>query len=125
MELKVYRCNHCKNTVLSLNDSGVQMICCGEEMKEVVAGSVDAAREKHVPKFTKENNLVKVCVGEVTHPMQEVHYIEWIALETKEGLQVKNLLPGQAPEATFALTESDEVVAVYAYCNLHGLWVAK
>ena len=80
--------------------------------------------QKHVPVWSREGNLVKVQVGSAAHPMVAAHYIEWVSLQTKAGNQRKALAPDQAPEVTFALTEGDEVEAVYAYCNLHGLWKA-
>ena len=49
--------------------------------------------------------------------------IEWIILETATGYQKHDLKPGDAPEASFAVTEP--VIAAYEYCNLHGLWMAK
>lgn len=99
-------------------------MCCGQKMQELVPGVTDAALEKHVPAVTVEGKKVIVDVGSVTHPMLEAHYIEWITLETKEGIQRKVLSPGIAPKAEFILSDSDEPVAVYAYCNLHGLWKA-
>ena len=71
-----------------------------------------------------DNGVVHVTVGSVEHPMQDAHYIQWISVQTKQGSQIKHLHPGEAPKADFALTAGDEVVAVYAYCNLHGLWKA-
>ena len=118
-------CRHCGNMVDVVNDAGVPMVCCGEQMNEVVAGSTDAAQEKHVPVITVDGNLVKVAVGSVAHPMVAEHYITWIYLHTAKGVQRKHLSPGEAPEAVFALTEDDKVVAAYEYCNLHGLWVVK
>lgn len=100
------------------------MMCCGQKMTEIIPGTVDAAREKHVPVYEVNGSTVQVRVGAVEHPMQDVHYIEWIALQTKQGVQRKALKPGEKPEASFALCEGDEVVAAYAYCNLHGLWKA-
>lgn len=100
------------------------MMCCGQKMTEIIPGTVDAAREKHVPVYEVNGNAVLVRVGAVEHPMQDVHYIEWIALQTRQGVQRKALKPGEKPEAGFALCEGDEVVAAYAYCNLHGLWKA-
>lgn len=97
-------------------------MCCGEKMSELVPGSVDAATEKHVPVISVEGNKVTVTVGEVEHPMAEEHFIEWIALETQEGNQRKELKPGSKPQAVFMLAETDKAVAAYAYCNLHGLW---
>lgn len=120
--MKYFVCEHCGNIIEKVNDAGVPVVCCGEKMKEIVSGSVDAAVEKHVPVVTKDGNSVKVFVGEVEHPMVEEHYIGWIAIETKEGMQRKTLKAGQKPEAVFALADGDELVAAYAWCNLHGLW---
>ena len=91
-------------------------------MQELIPNTVEAAREKHLPVITRSGETVTVKVGSVAHPMAEEHYIEWIILETKQGYQKKDLKPGEKPEAAFALTAGDEVVAAYAYCNLHGLW---
>ena len=118
--MKFFRCDHCGNFVGVINDAGVPMMCCGQKMTEVVAGTTDAAVEKHVPVVTVDGNIVKAVVGSVEHPMIEEHYIEWIALETEKGVQRKTLKAGDAPAAEFALTADDKVVAAYAYCNLHG-----
>ena len=124
MSQKFYKCEHCGNIVEVINDAGVPILCCGEKMKELIAGESDGAAEKHVPEYKVEGNVVTVNVGSVDHPMVEEHWIQWVSLETKEGIQRKHLKPGQAPNVSFALGEGDEVVAVYAYCNLHGLWKA-
>ena len=118
---KFFKCTVCGNIIEKLYDSGVPVVCCGEDMEELVANTVDAAQEKHVPSVSIVGNIVRVDVGDVLHPMVEKHYIMWIYLQTKKGGQRKDLLPGQDPKAVFAL-EDDEVVAVYEYCNLHGLW---
>lgn len=120
--MKIYRCAHCGNIIFHLHDAGVPVFCCGEKMVLLQAGSVDAATEKHVPAVTLNGNSVHVQVGSVVHPMVEEHYIEWIAVETNRGVSVKWLKAGDAPEADFLLTEGEHPVAVYAYCNLHGLW---
>ncbi len=122
--MKFFKCEHCGNIVTYLKNSGVPVICCGEKMQEIVAGVVDASKEKHVPVAQIEGNKVTVLVGSVEHPMLEAHYIEWICVVTKQGVQIKYLQPGQKPEASFALCEGDEFVEVYEYCNLHGLWKA-
>lgn len=122
MEQKFYICEHCRNIVTKIKDVGVSVVCCGEKMKELVPGTVDAAVEKHIPVHSVEGNLVKVFVGSTEHPMQPEHYIEWVSLQTKQGNQWKALKPGEKPEACFAICEGDEVEAVYAYCNLHSLW---
>lgn len=117
-----YRCEHCGNIVAYIHDSSVRCQCCGEEMKPLVPNTSDGAGEKHVPVIEQNGRTVTVTVGSVEHPMLEAHYIEWIMLETKEGRQRKALKPGEKPVATFALTDTDAVVAAYEYCNLHGLW---
>ncbi|MCD7784053.1 MAG: desulfoferrodoxin [Oscillospiraceae bacterium] len=122
MKLKFYICAHCGQIVAKIKDKGVPVMCCGEPMKELVPGTTEAATEKHIPVYTVDGNTVNVTVGEVLHPMTEAHYIEWILLETKNGNQRKVLTPSDPPKASFALLPGDEVVAVYAYCNLHGLW---
>jgi len=122
--MKFYICETCGNIITHVNASGVPVVCCGKPMKELVPGTTDAAVEKHVPAYSVEGNLVRVKVGSVEHPMLDVHFIQWIAVESKQGVQIKYLQPGQAPEAVFALSEGDELVAVYEYCNLHGLWKA-
>ena len=123
--VKFYICETCKNIITKIVDSKVPVVCCGKPMKELVPGAVDGALEKHVPKVTIEGNTVKVQIGEVIHPMLPEHYIQFIALETKNGVQIKNLKAGDEPKAEFVLADSDEAVAVYEHCNLHGLWVKE
>ena len=124
MEQKFYICEHCGKIIAVVKESGVPVMCCGQKMKEIIPGTTDAALEKHVPVYTVENNIVKVKIGEVEHPMLSEHYIEWVSIQTKQGNQRKQLVPGAAPEVCFAICEGDDVEAVYAYCNLHGLWKA-
>lgn len=107
-----------------VKESGVPIICCGEEMHELVPGTTDGAAEKHVPVYTVEGNKVTVKVGSAEHPMLPEHSIQWIWLKTKLGGQLAKLQPGTKPEAVFALAEGDEAEAVYEYCNIHGLWKA-
>ncbi len=124
MKQRFFVCEHCGNMIAMVKDAGVPIMCCGQKMTELIPGTTDAAVEKHVPVYTVEGGKVLVTVGEVEHPMAEEHYIEWISLQTKSGNQRKTLKPGDAPKVCFALCEGDEVEAVYAYCNLHGLWKA-
>ena len=124
MNQKFYRCNHCGNIVAFVKESDVPVVCCGEKMTEIIPGTVDASREKHVPVYSVEGNIVRVNVGAAEHPMLPEHFIEWVSIQTKQGNQRKELHPGEKPEVCFALCDGDEVEAVYAYCNLHGLWKA-
>ncbi len=120
-ETKFYICKHCGNLVGMIHDAGVPMVCCGEKMTHLEAGVVEASREKHIPVVTVKGDKVEVCVGSVEHPMTEEHNIAWVYLLTDKGGQRKNLVPGTSPSVTFALAE-ETPIAVYAYCNLHGLW---
>ncbi|MDO5112389.1 MAG: desulfoferrodoxin family protein [Clostridia bacterium] len=122
--MKFYICKHCGNIIAFVQDSGVPVVCCGEDMTEIVPNTVDAATEKHIPVVQKESGKVVVTVGSIEHPMAQEHFIQWVALQTKQGNQRKLLAPGAKPVACFALCEGDEVVEAYAYCNLHGLWKA-
>lgn len=120
-ENKFFRCKHCGNIVGMIYSSGAPITCCGEVMEELVANTVEASKEKHIPVVSVIDNTVLVEVGSVAHPMAEEHYIQWIYIQTEHGGQRKNLEPGSEPKATFAL-DNDELVAVYEYCNVHGLW---
>lgn len=123
--MEFYICEHCGNLVGIIHNSGVPMMCCGQKMTKLEPGTTDAAVEKHVPVFKVDGGKVSVQIGEVIHPMVEKHFIQWIAVETKKGAQRKTLKAGDEPKAEFALTDDDELIAVYAYCNLHGLWKAQ
>lgn len=123
-EPKFYICKHCGNLVGVIHESGVPMVCCGENMTEIKANTVDAAKEKHVPVITVSGSTVTVAVGSVEHPMTAEHYIQWVYIETEKGGQRKSFKPGDKPVVSFALTADDKMVAAYEYCNLHGLWKA-
>lgn len=123
--MEFYICEHCGNLVGMVHNSGVPMMCCGQKMTKLEPGTTDAAVEKHVPVFKVDGNKVSVQIGETIHPMVEGHFIQWIAIETKKGAQRKTLQAGDEPKVEFALTDDDELIAVYEYCNLHGLWKAQ
>ena len=123
-ENKFYICEHCGNLVGMVNDAGVPLVCCGQKMKQLVPGTVEASREKHIPVASVKDGVVEVSVGSVQHPMTEEHSIEWVYLQTCRGGQRKCLRPGDAPVVRFAVMD-ETPVAVYAYCNLHGLWKAE
>ena len=124
MSWKVYRCDICGNVVPTLED-GEAPICCNQPMKLLKAGTTDAALEKHVPQVTVDGSKVTVQVGSVEHPMLDAHYITFIAINTKNGGQIKELAPGQKPVAEFTVEDGDEFLSAIEYCNLHGLWEGK
>ena len=122
MSHRFYKCNKCGNIYEVVKDSGCQVSCCGIPMEEIIPGAVDASEEKHVPVVTEDGSKVKIRIGSEKHPMVTDHYIEWISIDAKEGIQRKDLSPESEPEAVFFLGEDDELINAYAYCNLHGLW---
>jgi len=121
---KFYICEHCGNIIGMVHDSGVPVVCCGQKMTRLEPGTVEASHEKHIPVVSVEDGKVKVNIGSVPHPMTDEHFIQWVYLQTDRGGQRKCLSPGDTPELSFALAE-EKPVAVYAYCNLHGLWMTE
>lgn len=119
---EVYKCSVCGNIVEVVHVGGGALVCCGKEMELQVENTTDGPLEKHVPVVEKEGDKIKVKVGEIDHPMEETHYIEWIEILV-DGISYKKFLkPGDQPVAEFCvLSESNEITA-REYCNLHGLW---
>ena len=122
--MRFFKCEKCGKIIAIVKTSACDTMCCGEAMKEIVPYTVDAAQEKHVPVYKVNDNIVEVNVGSVAHPMTEEHLIEWVSIETEQGNQRKEIKAGQEPKVCFAMCPGDKVKAVYAYCNLHGLWKA-
>lgn len=116
------RCRKCGKIVEVVAGGAPETVCCGEDMAPLRANTTDGASEKHVPVVSIDGWSVSVRVGSAVHPMEDDHYIQWIALETDRGIQRKWLSPGAAPEAGFALVDGEVPVAAYEYCNKHGLW---
>ena len=118
--LEIYKCEACGNIVEVLHGGGGELVCCGEPMKLLVENTVDAAKEKHVPVVEKVDGGVKVKVGDVPHPMEEKHFIEWVEIIADGKAYREFLCPGQPPEAVFEINAT--TVKAREYCNLHGLW---
>lgn len=119
----IYKCNECGNIIEVQHASGGKLICCGQEMELLIANTVDAAVEKHVPVIEKEGSQVTVSVGSTLHPMEEKHYIEFIQLITEARTYTAYLDPGKEPKASFDI--KGEVAYARAYCNLHSLWKSE
>ena len=120
--MKFFKCPICGKIIAIVEDKPTPTICCGRPMEELVPNTSDGAHEKHLPVYKVENGRVHVEVGEVEHPMLDAHYIQWIAIQTNLGNQRKRLKPGEKPVADFALLPGEEVISVFEYCNLHGLY---
>jgi superoxide reductase len=118
-KLQIFKCEVCGNMVEMVHGGAGELVCCNQPMKLFVENTVDAAKEKHVPVKEAVDGGLKVKVGEVAHPMEEKHYIEWIEI-IADGVAYRRFLnPGEAPEAVFPV--KGEFTA-REYCNLHGLW---
>ena len=118
---KFFVCKHCGNMIGLIDDKHVPMICCGDKMTELVPNTFEASVEKHLPVVSVLGNSLKVSVGSVFHPMESAHNISFVYVETERGGQRKCLKVDEAPTIMFSLSD-DKPIAVYAYCNLHGLW---
>ena len=94
---------------------------CGAEMEVLEAGTVDASKEKHIPVIEEQNDGILVKVGEIPHPLEEKHYIEWIEVENGNYLNRYYPKPGDKPQASFYVPNQPGLVA-REYCNIHGLW---
>ena len=113
MEQKFYVCHRCGNLITKLREGKSPVVCCGEIMEKIISGTTDAVMEKHLPVCAVENGKIHVSIGETTHPMENAHYI-----------YCKYLSPQKIPQASFSIGEGEQIKAVYAYCNIHGLWEA-
>ncbi len=119
---EIYKCNVCGNVVETVHVGGGELVCCGKPMELLKENTTDAATEKHVPVIEKTDDGFKVKVGEVAHPMEDAHHIEWIELIADNKSYRKFLKPGEPPEAEFCITAKN--VTAREFCNLHGLWKA-
>ncbi len=120
---QVYYCEVCGNMIEAVKGGAGKLVCCGKPMALMAENTTDAAKEKHVPLVVREGSKIKVSVGSVAHPMEDVHFIEWVEMLAEGRVTRKYLKPGMAPEVTFCAAPEAEVT-IRAYCNKHGLWKA-
>ena len=118
---KFYICKQCGNMLGLIEDRGIPMLCCGEEMTELIPNTQEASVEKHLPSVSVSGDSLCVQIGSTPHPMEEAHHITFVYVETERGGQRKAFHIGEEPSFSFCFTD-DAPCAVYAYCNLHGLW---
>ena len=122
-EQKFYVCEVCGNVAEKLHDTGNELMCCMRTMKELIPGETDGSTDHHIPVCKlKDNNILKVKIGEYPHPMISSHYIQWIEVVTNKGIMRKYFKPDEEPTACFCLQDHEKVLEVYAYCNVHKLW---
>lgn len=119
---QVYRCNVCGHIIEIVNPGAGQLVCCGQPMELLSEKIQDEGMEKHVPIIEKTTSGYKVKIGSIPHPMEAVHYIQWIELILDGVILRKHLNPGEAPEAEFCVSVKVQSVSAREYCNMHGLW---
>ena len=121
--MKIYVCKKCGNVVLKLKDKSESLVCCGEKMEIMNPNTTDAAIEKHLPVYEIVDNNINIKVGEVEHPMTEEHYISFIILASDNDYVIKKLSTNDSPKVS--VPYDSKYNKIYAYCNLHGLWLTK
>lgn len=119
---KFFICKHCGNLIGLIDNKRIPMVCCDEKMEELVPNTVEASAEKHLPVIDEVMaDSLSVQIGSASHPMEEGHHITFVYVESERGGQRKCLKVGEEPKLEFRFS-NDKPIAVYAYCNLHGLW---
>ncbi|MFA5382305.1 MAG: desulfoferrodoxin [Candidatus Micrarchaeia archaeon] len=119
---EIYKCNICGNITEVLHTGIGQLVCCGKPMELLEEKIKDQGLEKHIPIIEKIENGIKVKIGEIEHPMEENHYIEWIEIIADNKIYRKYLKPKEKPEVEFYI-KTENIIA-RTYCNIHGLWKA-
>jgi len=120
MQKQVYKCNICGNIVEILHAGKGELVCCGQPMELLQEKVADVGLEKHVPIIETTSKGIKVKVGDIPHPMEEKHYIEWVEIIADGGSCRQFLKPGNKPEAEFEI--GAQKVIAREYCTIHGLW---
>ena len=118
-KIKFYRCPICGNVIEIIEGTANSIVCCGKKIEELNANTVDASKEKHIPIYEKIDSEIRVKVGETKHPMEDTHYIMWIAQVTNNSITRVELKPNEEPEIRLPYIKG---AVLYAYCNIHGLW---
>ncbi len=121
--LEIYKCELCGNIIEVVHTGAGELVCCNKPMKNMIAGTVDASKEKHVPEIDKKDGVYNVTIGSVAHPMEDKHYIEWIQINSGNKSYREFLKSGQEPKAVFELKTGK--ITAREYCNLHGLWAKE
>ncbi|MBQ9941074.1 MAG: desulfoferrodoxin [Clostridia bacterium] len=123
IENRFFICRKCGNVVGFVEDKGGKLFCCGKSMEQLTDNNSEKA-ENHKPIIEMTDNLLRVRIGKKTHIMKDDHSITWIYLQTDRGGHRKCLDKNSQPVVDFVLTD-EEPLAVYAYCNLDGMWITE
>lgn len=119
---QIYKCEVCGNVIEILHEGQKSLVCCNQPMTLEEAHTEDKGMEKHVPVIEENGNYITVKVGDIEHPMEESHYIEWIELTVDGSRYRRYLSPIDKPEVSFTVPERHIELSARTYCNIHGLW---
>lgn len=119
---QIYKCNICGNIVEMVHNGAGELVCCGQPMEFKQEKTEEHGWDKHRPVIERNDTGVIVRIGEVAHPMESEHHIEWIEIITEHRTYRKTLDLNQEPWAEFFVDA--EHIKARAYCNMHGLWVS-
>ncbi|HBB64527.1 desulfoferrodoxin [candidate division WS6 bacterium RIFOXYD1_FULL_33_8] len=122
---KIYKCEVCGHIIEILHEGTGTLVCCNKDMVELIEKKEDVGLEKHVPVIEIIDYIAKISIGEILHPMEETHYIEFVQLIVDGVEYTKFLKPGETPIVEFQLPKQYTTVQAREYCNVHGLWISK
>lgn len=118
--MKFYHCSSCGQIILKSVDTNQSITCCNQEMDELKPISESDPSDEHHIHIRKIGNFVTLSL--INHPTLEVHHIRLIGMETNQGFQYKLIKSEQLPKAEFILAKAEDIINVYAICNIHLLF---
>lgn len=118
----IYKCEICGHVIEVHHEGSGTLVCCNQQMTKLEEKNEDQGMEKHVPVIEEKDGLIMVSVGDVLHPMEDSHYIEFVQLIVDEQVYTKYLEPNQDPIVSFRVPYTYTTIKAVAYCNIHGLW---
>lgn len=125
-KLELYKCNVCNQIIEVVLEGEGTLVCCGQDMELVKAGTTDGKKEAHVPVVEVLGSTKVVKVGTMPHPMEKEHYIQFIECISNDNRYIKRkyLFPDEEPEMILKCMEENDLKA-REYCNIHGLFSNK
>jgi superoxide reductase len=118
-----YHCEICGQVVTIAQEGSTSLTCCGQPMNLLEPKTSGAGEEKHIPVIVPNGDSTLIKVGEVPHVMTSEHFISFVEVVTKDG-KIGRAQLSDVPEVVFNI-KAEEIITVYEYCNLHGLWMTK
>lgn len=119
--MKFYMCSKCNQMYFSEDKASDNLVCCEEKVEELVPIEIGDVLDHHGIVIRKTGNFVNISIND-KHPMIETHFIKFIALQTNEGFQYKELDYLKERKTTFILSNTETIIQIYTYCNIHMLF---